>query len=112
MFLVAGFKGVLSALKGVLSGTVIDMSRLDSERAGAEQGTRAVDKARATVIAGTTRGERVGFSRTKNREKGAAEKGDGSSTKGVLSHKLASLKVIRLLASISRSIWSIVKSLG
>ena len=110
--LVAGSKGVSSALIGVSLGTAIDTSRLGSEGAGAEEGTRAVGKARATATVGMTGEEGVGFSRTENKEKGAAGEGGGSSTKGVLSHRSASSKVIRLLASASRSIWSMIESLG
>ena len=105
-------KGVLSAFIGVSSGTAIDISRLGSKGARAEKTMRAVGKVRAIAIVGTMGEEGVGFLRTKNKEKGAIEEGGRSSTKRVLFHKLVSSKVIRLSASVSRSIWVIIESSG
>ena len=110
--LVASSKRVLSALIGVSLDTVIDTSRLGFEEVKAKKGTRAVGEVRATATVGTIGGERVGFSRTKNKEKEAAGERGGSLTKGVLSHRSALLKVIRLSASASRSIWSMIEGLG
>ena len=110
--LVAGSRRVLLALKRVSSGTVIDMSRLDSERVGAEEGTRAVGKTRAVAIMGMIGEKRVEFLRIKNKKKGATEEGDESLTKGVLSYKLVLLKIIKLLVLASRLIWSMIEGLG
>ena len=104
VFLIIDFKEVLLTFMKVLSRTVEDISRLGSKRAGAEEGTKIVSKARAIIIVDIIREKGVRFSRTKNKEKETMGEEDESSTKGVLSHKLVSSKVIRLLALVLRSI--------
>ena len=110
--LVVGSKGVSSAFIEVSSGTAEDMFRLGSKEVGAKEGIRAIGEARATATVGMIGGERVGFLRTENKEKRATGEEGGSSTKGVLSRKSVSSKAIKLSASISRSIWSMIEGSG
>ena len=84
MSLVVDSKRVSLAFIGVSLGIAEDTFRLGFKRARAKKRMRAIGKVRAIAIIGITRGERVEFSRTKNKEKRAVEKEGGSLAKEVL----------------------------